>query len=351
MNRQVLSAILVTFLLSLFAAVPGNCAAREGSRPKADLYAAGATFPAPLYQRWIREFSATRPGFSIFYEAVGSGEGAKRFLAGEVDIGASDSALSDEQIASSPHGTQLIPATAGIIVLAYNLPELNSQLRLSREVYVDIFLGKIRRWNDPRISSLNPKLRLPELNIVTVVRSDSSGTTWNFTNHLNAISGSWRAASLGVSNKMDWPGVSMAAPYNEGVATRIRNARGAIGYVEYGVARRAGLTMAALENKAGAYVAPTDTSGTVTLAANAKAMPANLRLFLPDPDGDQSYPITTYSWLLLPKQYAAPGKAEQVRRFVGWCLTQGQHFSTEYGYAPLPQPVASAALKALETVR
>jgi phosphate transport system substrate-binding protein len=351
MRTKTLCLSLITFLL--FASSSQSALATQGSHPrkKADVLGAGATFPAPLYKRWLKQFAQRSPGFTVDYDAVGSGEGTRRFLADQVDFGASDAALSDEQMAQVQRGVQLIPATAGIIVLAYNIPDLEGRLRLSREVYTDIFLGKIRYWNDLRIQMINPSLTLPAMSIVTVTRSDSSGTTWAFTNHLNAISAQWHEAGYGVQKKVDWPGFSMAANYNEGVATKISHSWGTIGYMEYGVAKKAGLRMAALENRAGRYVTPGDSSGTITLSNNAKALPSNLRLFLPDPAGPDSYPITTYSWLLLYKHYAEPLQAGRVKQFVRWGLTEGQKFSAEYGYAPLPQQVIKASLRALDGVR
>ncbi len=335
------SALLFLVVTPLFAA-PGKVTLEN-----ADIVGAGATFPNPLYQRWIKEFSAQGAPFTVYYDSVGSGDGTKRFMAGTVDFGASDAAMTDAQMAEVPGGVQLIPATAGIIVLAYHLPDTRGELRLSRQVYSDIFLGKITSWDDDRIKALNPHLKLPRLNIVTCTRSDSSGTTWAFTNHLGAISSQWKNQGPGTGKKVDWPGNSMAARYNEGVATKIRHSWGSIGYVEYGVAKRAGLAMASLENKTGQFVRPGDDSGTVTLANTASSMPANLRLFLPDPEGQDSWPIVTYSWILLNKTGGDPRKNQQVREFVRWGLTQGQAFAREYGFAPLPENVGAAALRAL----
>jgi phosphate transport system substrate-binding protein len=345
-------AIGILFVAAAFIA--GSVAAEVAATGKvtlenADVVGAGATFPAPLYQRWISEFTQGA-GFSIYYDAVGSGAGTKRFMAQEVDFGASDSAMSDKQIAQVPNGVQLIPATAGIIVLAYHLPDVEGELRLSREVYTNIFLGRIRNWNDERIQALNPDLKLPRLNIVTVTRSDSSGTTWAFTNHLSAVSPEWRDQGPGIGKKVDWPGNSMAARYNEGVAVKIKHSWGSIGYVEYGIAKRAGLSMAVLENKAGVYVPPSEASGAATLANASPQMPANLRMFLPDPDGTDSYPIVTYSWLLLYRAYSDPSQAEKVKLFVNYGLAEGQAFASVYGYIPLPPSVVTAAVRALGKV-
>ena len=350
MNRgKTLFCALLSIVLAV-GAVPAGMAARTTIvADTADLVGAGATFPAPLYQRWIREFTATPGAFSISYDAVGSGDGIKRFMAGTVDFGASDAAMNDDQISRVQRGVKLIPATAGIIALAYNLPGIEA-LRLSREVYSDIFLGRIRTWNDPRIQALNPDRRLPDLTIVPITRSDSSGTTWAFTNHLHAISAAWRTTGPGVGKKVDWPANSMSSRYNEGVAARIKYAQGSIGYVEYGIAKRSGLTMATLENKFGYYVQPGDGSGTVTLANTSTQMPPDLRLFIPDPDGKDSYPIVTYTWILVYRAYGNPAQAEKIKRFLHWGLSEGQKFATEYGYSPLPKPVTVLALDALAEV-
>jgi phosphate transport system substrate-binding protein len=342
--------VLTCFVAISFSATAVFAARETITLENADVVGAGATFPAPLYQSWIKAFAKQDPGFTLFYDAVGSGSGTKRFMAREVDFGASDSAMTDEQMQQVEQGVQLIPATAGIIVLAYHIPDLEGELRLSRDVYTDIFLGKIRNWNDDRIQALNPNLKLPRLNIVTITRSDSSGTTWAFTNHLSAISDAWRQKGPGTGKKVDWPGNSMAARYNEGVAVKIRHSWGSIGYVEYGIAKRAGLSMATLENQAGAFVQPDDNSGTITLAQNASKMPENLRMFLPDPEGAEAYPIVTYSWLLLYQTYADQSKSDKVKQFVKWGLTAGQELAPQYGYAPLPPSVATAALNALNGV-
>ncbi len=316
-----------------------------------DIRGAGATFPAPLYMRWIKEFAKTAQGFPISYDAVGSGEGTKRFMAGQVDFGASDSAMRDEQVAAVEGGVQLIPATAGIIVLAYNIPDFKGELRLSRKVYTDIFLGKIRYWDDERILKLNPGANIPHVNIATVTRSDSSGTTWAFTNHLKTVSREWREHGPGVGKKVDWPGISMSARYNEGVAVKISHSWGTIGYVEYGTALRAGLSMALLENRDGQYVAPGRQSGTATLVNTYTEMPADLRMFMPDPEGADSYPIITYSWLLLYKNHPDEKRAMKVKAFVDWSLTEGQGFAPELGYIPLPEGVVEQAREALANVQ
>jgi phosphate transport system substrate-binding protein len=193
------------------------------------LHGAGATFPSPLYKKWLEEYQKRRPEVVLSYDAIGSGEGAKQFIAGAIDFGASDAAMSDSQIAEVKRGVQLLPVVAGSIVLAYNLEGLGGDLKLTRDVYVDIFLGKITRWDDLRIRRINPGLKLPSSDIALAVRQDGSGTTSAFTHHLSAVSEEWRDRGPGVATLVDWPGNAMAARGNEGVAGRIKMSKGSIG--------------------------------------------------------------------------------------------------------------------------
>ncbi|MDS4041203.1 MAG: phosphate ABC transporter substrate-binding protein PstS [Candidatus Competibacter sp.] len=314
------------------------------------LRGAGATFPAPLYLKWIDVYTKANPNVAIEYQDVGSGEGTKLFLDNAVDFGASDSALNDEQIQQAKAGATLIPTTAGAIVLAYNLPDMEGRLKLSRDVYADIFTGKIREWNDPRIQALNPDLKLPKQTITLIARQDSSGTTYALTNHLSAISEAWRKGP-GAGKVVDWPGVSMTARGNEGVAGRIKRSWGSLGYVEYGFAKRLGLPMVHLQNKAGAFVEPSPTSGQAALAANVGQIPSNLRVFLPDPEGQDSYPIVTFTWLLLHDHYPEQRKGAALKGFVNWALTDGQRYSGDQGYIPLPDSVATLARAAVDRIR
>ncbi|MGO9569292.1 MAG: phosphate ABC transporter substrate-binding protein PstS [Desulfomonilaceae bacterium] len=312
---------------------------------------AGATFPAPVYKRWIEEYRKTHEDVVINYQAVGSGEGTKRFINQEVDFGASDAALNDEQIAKIEGGVKLIPVTAGIIVLAYNLKELNGSLRLPRDVYVAIFSGAITFWNDPRIKQANPGLNLPSKGILLVARQDSSGTTFAFTNHLSAVNKEWRDRGPGVGKVVQWPANAMTAHGNEGVAGRIKISEGAIGYVEYGFATRAGLPMAWLENKAGKFVEPVLANGEATLANTQAEIPQNLRMFFPDPPGPDSYPLVTYSWLLLYGKYSDPQKGAAVKDFVKWGIDEGQRYAEPLGYCRVPSEVVGLANKAIEEIK
>jgi phosphate transport system substrate-binding protein len=347
------------FALLVFAVIVAVCGVDgmsyagspvKGPSPGAiQVHGAGATFPAPLYKKWLEEYQKRRPDIALSYDAIGSGEGTKQFMAGIVDFGASDAAMSDAQIAEVRRGVQLVPMVAGSIVLAYNLEGLGGDLKLTRDVYVDIFLGKIKTWDDLRIKRINPDLHLPKIDIALVVRQDGSGTTYAFTNHLSAISDEWRDRGPGVGTLIDWPGNAMAARGNEGVAGRIKISAGSIGYVEYGMARRAGLSMAWLENKAGQMIEPHGGSGLATLMNTP--LPENLRVFFPDPDGQDSYPIVTYSWLLLYRQYDDAPKLTALKHFVRWCLTAGQESNESLGFVRLPPPVIARAIAALDSIR
>ena len=215
---------------------------------------AGSTFAAPLYKKWIDEFDVLHRKVTISYDAVGSGEGVKRFPAGTVDFAGSDEILSDTEAAKIP-GSVILPITAGMIALAYNIPGVKTEIKLPRDVCVDIFTRKIRKWDDPRIVAANPGIVFRNRDIALVVRQDSSGTTAAFTGHLAAISPAWQAADMGVGKLIEWPAGILPASGNEGVAARIRLSEGSIGYVEYWFAQRLGLKMAAVQNRAAGLVA------------------------------------------------------------------------------------------------
>lgn len=345
------SAAVLTVSM-LLAGCGDEMAESEADAPeRLQLSGAGATFPEPLYQDWFRRYNAQQSETEVVYEGVGSGEGIRRFIEEVIDFGASDSAMSDEQIAAVDRGVKLIPATAGMVVLAYNLPGVEGELRLPRDVYVDIFLGKIWRWDDPRIVAANPDLDLPSRLIQTVVRRDSSGTTFAFTNHLSMISETWRDEGPGTGSILDWPGGAMTANGNEGVAHRIRISHGSIGYIEYYFASRLGLPIAALENRAGHFVLPDAESGQRTLEIAAEAgLPPDLRLFVPDPEGADAYPITSLSWLLLYGSYPEPERGAALQALISWGLNEGQEIAGTMGYIPLPDNILAAATEALATI-
>jgi phosphate transport system substrate-binding protein len=342
------SAALVSLSFALLAA-SADKACWAQSAPTANpvtLQGAGSTFAAPLYKKWIDEYGVSHRNVAISYDAVGSGEGVKRFLARTVDFAGSDEILSESEIAKVP-GALMLPVTAGMIALAYNIPGVNAEIKLPRDVYVDIFAGKIRKWDDPRVQAANPGITFPRRDIVLVVRQDSSGTTAAFTNHFAAVSPAWGAAGMAVGKLIEWPSGVLPAPGNEGVAARIRLSEGSIGYVEYWFAQRLGLRMAALQNKAGAYITPTAHSGELALSGRVVQV-KELAASVADPAGAGAYPITTYSCMFLYAQYANQAKGAAVRDFAQWGLSQlGQDYGAQLGYLPLSDDVSAIGKQAL----
>jgi phosphate transport system substrate-binding protein len=310
------------------------------------LQGTGATFPAPLYQRWFTEYNKAHPEVQINYQALGSGAGVKQFQEGLVNFGASDAAMTDEEIAAVKDGVVLLPMTAGSVVLAYNLPGAPAELKLSREAYVGIFLGKITNWNDPKIAAANPGVKLPDLKITPVTRSDGSGTTFVFTQHLSAVSDDWKKGP-GTGKSVNFP-VGVGGKGNPGVTALIKQTPGAIGYVEYGYAKQTNMPMAMLENKSGKYLKADLESERAALSS--VELPADLRAWIPDPTAPEAYPIVTYTWLLAYKKYADPKIKDAFKGVVKYGLTEGQKFSEELGYIPLPENVVTAVTKALDQI-
>ncbi len=367
-QRQAAFALIVASLLAsvVLAAcsstVSGN--APVVTAPKAEkppvppggvlLQGAGATFPSLLYKKWFAGYQQQHPDTVVAYEAVGSGEGIRRFMGqgvaeeDRVDFGASDAAMQDEQMAKVQAGTILLPVTAGAVALAYNIPGVGGGLKLSRQAYAGIFLGQIKNWNDPLIARANPGVKLPKLTIATVVRQDGSGTTFAFTKHLDAISNAWRS-HYSPATLVNWPGNAMRAKGNEGVAGLIQQSAGSIGYVSYEFARRIGLNTALLENREGKFIAPSEKSGTI--AISQAELPDNLRAYVPDPSGPDSYPIVTLTWILLYRNYADPHKAQALHDLFRWCLTDGQKYAADSGYVPLPANVDAKSLAALNAIQ
>lgn len=335
-----IAKIQILIFLGIFAAAGSVCAAE-----KVSVQGSGASFPAPLYQRWIAEFGKIHPDIQIDYQPIGSGAGVKNLTGGLVDFAGSDAAMTDKEIASVRSGVVLIPATAGSIVLAYNLPNISS-LKLSRAAYVGIFLGKITQWNDPAITSTNKDIQLPNLPIMVVTRSDGSGTTFAFAKHLSEIDPEF-SRTVGFHKAVAWP-TGMAGKGNDGVTALIKQTPGAIGYIEYGYAVHNRIPSAVLQNKFGNYVAATPASGLATLSH--MSLPSDLRGWPSDPNGKEDYPIATFTWLLLYQKYDDPKKLTALKAFVSYGLTTGQSFANDLGYLPLPQKVVTQAQRALETI-
>ena len=348
LKRKALFAPILALTLGLTACGGGGSQTQSsGGGESVSLAGAGASFPAPLYQRWFSEYNKENPNVQVSYQSVGSGAGVEQFTQGTVDFGASDVAMKDEEIAAVERGVALLPMTAGSIVLAYNLPDV-PELKLSRQVYTDILLGKITKWNDPAIADANPDANLPDNDITVVYRSDGSGTTGVFTKHLEAISPEW-GEKVGSGKTVEWP-TGVGAKGNEGVTAQILQTEGSLGYIEYGYAKQQpDIFTATLENKAGNFVAPSGEAAADALGA--ATLPENLRAFVTDPEGENSYPVVTYTWLLAYENYDDPQKLQAFKDVVNWSLTDGQDFAEELGYIPLPDNVVEQVQAKLNTIQ
>ena len=310
----------------------------------ARLNGAGATFPEPLYLEWIGEFmNGVQPGVAINYQGIGSGGGIQQFTQMTVDFGASDAPMKDEEIAAAEKASGAkvlhIPTVLGAVATAYNLPDVEG-LKLDQETLAGIFLGTITTWNDPAIVALNPDVQLPSTAISVVHRSDSSGTTSIFTGYLAKVSTAW-ADSVGAGKDVRWP-VGIGGQGNDGVAAVIQQQEGSIGYVELAYATEVGLPTVAIRNQSGSFVAPSLAS--TSAAGVGIDFPADLRFSLSDSPGAEAYPIVGATWILAYDTMADPQKAEALRAFLDWALTEGGPLAEDLGYAPLPDSLRELAL-------
>ena len=329
------------------APAASSAAKAEAADTTITLQGSGASFPAPLYSRWFREYGAKNPNVRVNYQATGSGAGIKAFTAGQTDFGASDAAMTDDEIKAAQGNVVLLPMTAGHIVLAYNLPDVK-ELKLSREAYVGIFLGEVTKWNDAKIAKANPGMKLPATDITPINRSDGSGTTFVFTQHLSAVSEKWKAGP-GTGKSVNWPAkAAVGGAKNDGVAALIQRTPGAIGYIEFVYAATSNQPTATLENKAGKFVAPTPEGAAAALAH--VELPEVLRAWVTDPAGDDAYPIATYTWILAKKKYAEKAKGDALKSMLKWCLADGQKLSTELHFLALPETVTSRVIKAVDGI-
>ena len=331
--------------MTMSAAACGGAASTEAGASSVKLQGAGASFPAPLYNKWFKAYSASHPNVLVDYQSVGSGSGVKSVMDHTVDFGASDAAMKPEDMAKVQEGIQLFPMTAGSIVLAYNLQGVDA-LKLSRKAYVGIFFGKIRHWNDPVIAAANPDAMLPDLPINVVLRADSSGTSFVFSQHLSAVNEDF-AKEVGANTMPNWP-VGTRSKGNEGVTASIMTTPGSIGYIEYGYAKSQKMSMAVLENKSGKFMQPDTASGQAALAS--ATLPDDMIVWAKDPDVPDAYPIVTYTWLICYKKYADKAKMQAVQDLVKFGLTEGQKDAESLGYIPLPEPVVAKATQAIQNL-
>ncbi len=310
---------------------------------------AGATFPYPLYAKWFSEYAKVNSAVKFNYQSIGSGGGIKQITARTVDFGASDKALSDAELKAAPGELLHIPTVMGAVVVTYNIPGVAKGLRLTPETLSNIYLGKITKWNDPKLTKDNPKVALPNAPIVVVHRTDGSGTTSIFTNYLSKVSPEWQKA-VGTGTSVRWP-VGLGGKGNEGVAGQIKNTKYSIGYVELAYATENKLAFADLKNKAGQFVTPSIASTSAAAAGAAKSMPKDYRVDLVNQPGKNAYPIAGFTWLLVYKNQADKVKGKALVDFLRWELAKGQKMAPALLYAPLPANVNAMVVKTISTIK
>lgn len=307
---------------------------------------AGATFPYPIYSKWFDEYSKVDPSVRFNYQSIGSGGGQKQIMSQTVDFGASDGPMSDENLAKAPGKILHIPTVAGADVIAYNLPGLAS-LKLDGEAIAGIFLGRIQKWNDPKIAALNSGINLPSQDIVVVHRSEGSGTTYIFTDYLSKISPEWKQ-KVGTNTSVNWP-AGLGGKGNEGVAGQVKQTPGALGYVELIYAIQNKMSYADIKNAAGMFVKPTIES--ITAATATANIPDDFRFSMTNAPGADSYPIAGATWLLVYEQQKDPAKGKKLVEFLNWALTKGESMARDLDYAPLPDALRKRVLSRVAEIK
>jgi phosphate transport system substrate-binding protein len=312
------------------------------------LNGAGATFPNPMYQKWFSEYHKVHPDVQFNYQSIGSGGGIRQVLAQTVDFGASDGPMTDEQLSQAKTKILHIPTVMGAVVPAYNVPGVTGELKFTPEALSGIFLGKITTWNDPAIAKANPGVNLPAQNIIVIHRSDGSGTTYIFTDYLSKVNSDWQNGP-GKGTSVKWP-VGLGGKGNEGVAGMIRQMQGGIGYIELIYAVQNKIDYGSVKNSSGAFVKASLDSVTAA-AASAKSMPADFRVSITNAPGKDSYPISSFTWLLIPEKSKEAGKGKILADFLTWMVDDGQRMTADLTYAPLPPNVASKVKGAIKSVQ
>jgi phosphate transport system substrate-binding protein len=307
---------------------------------------AGATFPYPIYSKWFDDYAKVDPSVRFNYQSIGSGGGQKQILAQTVDFGASDGPMSDENLAKAPGKILHIPTVAGAVVMTYNLPGAPS-LKFDADTIAGIYLGQIKKWNDPKLTALNPGAKLPDQEIIVVHRSDGSGTTFIFTDYLSKVSAEWKE-KVGNNTSVNWP-TGIGGKGNEGVSGQVKQTPGAIGYVELIYAIQNKMPYAEVKNAAGQFVKPTIASVTASLAT--ADIPEDFRFSMTNAPGKDAYPICGATWLLVYEQQKDPAKGKKLVEFLKWALTKGEGMAKSLDYAPLPDNVQQRVLKRVDEIK
>jgi phosphate transport system substrate-binding protein len=312
------------------------------------LNGAGATFPYPMYSKWFSEYHKLHPEIQINYQSIGSGGGIRQVINGTVDFGASDGPMTDEMLKEAKTKILHMPTVMGADVPAYNIPGMTAELKFTPEALAGIFLGKITKWNDKAVTSANPGVNLPDKDIIVVHRSDGSGTTYIWTDYLSKVSPEWQS-QVGTGTSVKWP-IGLGGKGNEGVAGSIRQLQGSIGYVELIYAVQNNIAYGSVRNAAGNFVKASLESVTAA-AASAPKMPADFRVSITNAPGKDAYPISSFTWLLIPAQSKDAAKGKILADFLNWMVTDGQKMTAALSYAPLPEGVVQKEKDAIKQVR
>jgi phosphate transport system substrate-binding protein len=330
---------MVLLLVGLALALPAMA--------QTTLNGAGATFPYPMYSKWFSDYNKLHPDVQINYQSIGSGGGIRQVLNGTVDFGASDGPMSDEQLKEAKTKILHIPTVMGAVVPAYNVTGVSGEIKFTPDVLADIFLGKIGNWNNAAIAKANPGVKFPDQAIVVIHRSDGSGTTFIFTDYLSKVSKDWEG-TVGKGTSVKWP-QGLGGKGNEGVAGQIRQIQGSIGYVELIYAAQNNISYGSVRNAAGNFVKAT-LDGVTEAAASAPKMPADFRVSITNAPGKTAYPISSFTWLLIPVQAKDPKKGKIIADFLDWMLNDGQKSTTQLSYAPLPANVVDKVKVAIKQI-
>jgi phosphate transport system substrate-binding protein len=332
----------ILMVMALVAALAGVSGAET------NLNGAGATFPNPIYQKWFTEHHNAHKDVQINYQSIGSGGGIKQLQSGTVDFGASDGPMTDEQLSQTPVKVLHIPTVLGAVVPTYNVNGVSTELKFTPDVLADIFLGNIKKWNDPRLAKANPGVKLPDEDVTVVHRSDGSGTTYIFADFLSKVSSAWKD-KVGKGTAINWP-VGFGAKGNEGVSGMVKQTEGSIGYVELIYALSNKMPYGSVQNAAGQFVKANLESVTAA-AASVKDMPEDFRVSITNAPGKTAYPISSFTWLLVPAEWPDAGKEKAFVDFLNWMVDMGQTMTEQLSYAPLPKTVAQKVKARIKEVR
>jgi phosphate transport system substrate-binding protein len=348
LKRSFQLVVWFSALVILVASVACNDGGSGSSSGSVSLQGAGATFPNPLYQKWFSEYGKLHPNVRIDYQSIGSGGGIKQLKEQTVDFGASDAPMKDEDLKSAPGEILHIPTVLGAVVITYNLAGVTTALSFSPEALADIFLGKIKKWNDPKIAADNPGITLPANDITVVHRSDGSGTSAVFTDYLSKVSAEWKE-KVGSGTSPSWP-VGLGGKGNEGVTGQVKQTPNTIGYVELAYAVTNNLPVARIKNASGNFIAPSIDAVTAAASASAGSTPDDLRVSITNASGAQAYPISSYTYILVYKNQKDAGKGKALVDFLWWGIHDGEGFAKELQYAPLPDDIVKRAEAKISSV-